>query len=91
MREAPAILVAKASSTWGSPKMSTALELTMTIIKEDSEDSNWPPDNVKDENTLARTRFMGLRKNLKLIIMKIILNLGISLFDFLLQTFISCP
>ena len=82
MREAPAILVAKASSTWGSPKMSTALELTMTIIREDSEDSNWPPDDVKVENTQARTRFMGLRKNLKLIIMKIILNLGISLFDF---------
>merc|ERR1712032_572294 len=78
------------SSAWGSPKMSSTLQLTIdmdsgsqqSIIREDSEDSNWPPEDVKVENTRERTKFVGLRKHLKLIIMKIILNLGISLFDF---------
>ena len=71
-------------------KMSPEIQLTITpdtnsqhsIIREDSEDSNWPPDDVQPEKILQRTRFPGLRKNLRVIVVKIILNLGISLFDF---------
>ena len=89
-RHPPSWLLGTPSSAWGSPKMSSTLQLTIdmdsssqqSIIREDSEDSNWPPEDVKVENTRERTKFVGLRKHLKLIMMKIILNLGISLFDF---------
>ena len=90
-RHPPSWLVAKPSSALGTIKMSSTLQLTIDpdswsqqsiIIREDSEDSNWPPEDVKVDNTHQRTKFAGLRKHLKVIIMKIILNLGISLFDF---------
>ena len=70
--------------------MSSTLQLTIdpdsdsqqSIIREDSEDSNFPPEDVEVENSQKGTTFAGLHKHLKLIIMKIILNLGVSLFDF---------